>query len=87
MSLSSPQTSSDLRVSAGLSSPIEGIVMTMKHRSLANAPFFLSPKGVSRGKLVCFVFFLYALVAPSRYLLSRSDIQFARFTAISVGVG
>jgi hypothetical protein len=44
MSLSLPQTLSDVRVRAGLTSPVQGSAMTMKDGSLANAPFFLSKK-------------------------------------------
>jgi hypothetical protein len=44
MSLSSPQTSSDVMVRAGPSSPVEGSGMTMKHGSLVNAFFSVSKK-------------------------------------------
>jgi hypothetical protein len=97
-SLSSPQTSStssDVRVRVWLSSPVEGSAVTMKHGSLVNSPLSLSKKRVktSRYPGAFQEANLHASSSPfksrvvsSRYMLSRSDFQFARFTAISVGV-
>jgi hypothetical protein len=96
MSLSLPQTSSDIRVRAGPSSPVEGSDITMKHGPLVNASFFLSKnraktssplRALREANLYDYLSSHFmSLVAPSRNILSRSDFQFARFTAISIGV-
>jgi hypothetical protein len=87
-SMSSPQTSSDVRVRAGPSSPIEGSAMTMKHGSLANAFFSGSkkrtntrspPRAFREANLYAFSSPFKLRVSPSRYRLLRKDFQVAHF--------
>jgi hypothetical protein len=94
-SLSSPHTSSYVRVITRLSSPVKGSAMTMKHGSLVNALFSLSKKRVNtRSPPRAFretVFYaspspFKSRVAMLRYMLLRSDFQVEYFTAIYIGV-
>jgi hypothetical protein len=94
-SLSSTQTPSDIWVRAELLRPVDGSAMTKKHSSWVNnyvsgskkrANSRMPPRVLREASLYASSSPFKSRVAPSRYRLSRSDFQVARFTEISLGV-